>query len=476
MDDILSYLIICSSIGISITGLFFGLAAKYNVCFACGLLAGILSFLSEGLFFIVALSFAFLPLGLSFIESNHEKNMLSRSHIKGPIIPFIVLVLVLIFVGMHLHYPIIQSIEKETSYESLILSNDPVIRDADFLTSQGFGITPLFIVINGEIMNVETWKYIDSIGKKLREKEDRMYITNVMSVIDISFPDGNIPDSEDELRTTIYNFQEDIKEHFISKDFKTTVIYVTTRAGGTPKESEEIKKRVCEVIDNIKKPVSVDNVLVTGMPMMSQSLDKSISFAQIVVTVLSVGFLFFYVSLSMFWREKINVRSSISSGILLSLAFTVLATFDIMYVQKRMISIATPVLLTLIFGVGIDDSLHLLGRFRTEKEKNSKRFGNREKAIDYSIRKAIAHTAAPAFATTATTILALCTLILVPIPMLREFAPVGIVSMLITFIDSMVIFPYFIKLSELYPKVIPVLNCIVSIIAFYMFLKLSLLS
>lgn len=460
ISDIMPYIIFFLSIGLASLGLRAGLSEKPFISIILGISSGIIAFfLLDGIPMIFALSFALLSMGPAMNLRDSLKNPLSCIHGEGPFLSIFVLILLLAFIGFHAVVPVVQSIEKDTSYEAMFPSNDPLLKDILYVESQGFGsLSPISIVITGKIMDTEAWNYIWDVEKRLKENIDGEYIINVVGIIDVVYPNGEIPNSLSELRNDVDNISKDARELFLSGDSKTTIIYVTTRVGDTPESSEELKKRIEDNINKVNKPVQLD-VSITGVPLMSQRLGQLISSSQVIVAILSIGFLVFYLSFHAVRRGRTYPKSSIAISILLPLSFAILGTFDIIYLQHQAINITIPILLTLIFGIGIDDTLHLLKRFRDITEE--RRWIEPEDAI----KEAIAQTGGAAFATTATTVIALSILSLAPIPILQKFAPIGCIGMVLTLVDSMIIFPYLIKIDYYYPGLLSGVVCVLSIIA-----------
>lgn len=416
----------------------------------------------DGLQMLFALSFAFLSMGPSITTTGPDENPLSRIHKKGFPASFIVLILVLGVTGSCFIYPIFQSIEMETSYDKMFPKDEPLIEEIMYAESRGFGgMSPVHILIKGEIINTETWNYIWEIEEQLKRSSDYEYIINVVSIVDVIYPDGKIPNSTSELRNDVDSIPESVRNLFLSGDSQNAVIYITTNAGATPESSNELKEKLESNINKVGLPVHL-KISLSGVPLMSQKLSEIISLSQIIVAILSIGFLVLYLSFSMF---GLTPKISIAFSLLLSISFAIIGTFIIIGYQNRTINISIPILLTLVFGVGIDDGLHLLKRFRdVKKEKDS---ADNIDNIESSIKQAISDTGGAAFATTATTIIALSTLTLAPIPILQEFAPIAVVGMLLSFVSMTIIFPYLIKIDYYNSWLLPIVVFVPLIIVSY---------
>jgi len=449
-----------SCIFFSCVALFTGLSKKHCISVVFGTASIFIAyFLLEGFPMLFAMTFAFLSMGPSINTTRPDENPLSQIHIKGPFASFIVLVLVLSVTGFCLVYPIFNSIEMETSYDKMFPKDEPLIKDIDYAVTRGFGgLSPVSIIIKGEIINIETWKYIWDIEEKLKENSDNEYIINVVSIVDIAYPDGRIPNSTSELRNKVDTIPESVRTLFLSRDSKTAIIYITTRVGATPESSNELKEKLESNINKIETPVHVKRSI-AGVPLMSQRLSEIVSLSQVIVAILSIMILVLYLSFSLFGEEKLTPKISFAFALLLSIAFAILGTFIIVWKQSLTINISIPILLTLVFGVGIDDGLHLLKRFRD--------IDDIEKDIEYSIKKAISETGGAAFATTATTIIALSTLTLTPIPILQDFAPIAIVGMLLSFVSMIILFPYLIKIDYYNSWLLPFMIFILLFIVLY---------
>jgi len=453
---LLPYVGLFISISLSLIALFTGLSGRGLLSVAFGSISCILAFLVlDGFFMVIAIALALIFMTPAMNISEISRNPLSRVHFGGTIMSFLVLFLILAIIVVHAVFPIIQSIEKETSYESMFPTNDPVFSGIIYAESQNLGsLSPACVIIKGKIIDKNTFIFIKNFEEKIRDKIDYEYVVNVISIVDILYPDGKIPNSEEKIRADIDNLPKNVRRFFLADDSKTTVIYITTTAGGTPDSSKELRKRIESCINEEEIPPYVD-VIFTGVPLMSERLDRLISDSQIIVTVLSIGLLMLYLSVYTS-RYEITIRPSVAISILLPLAFSILLTFDVIWLQRRYINITIPFLLTLIFGVGIDDTIHLFKRINDLIHEE-------RLELETAIKKALTQTGGAAFATSATTIIAISTLSLVPIPVLKEFAPIGIIGMTLTFIDSMVIAPYVFKLSYEYPRILSFIVLIVSI-------------
>lgn len=413
----------------------------------------------DGLQMLFALSFAFLSMGPSFTTTGPDENPLSRIHGKGFSASFIVLILVLGVTGSCFIYPIFQSIEMETSYDKMFPKDEPLIEEVMYAESRGFGgLSPVHILIKGEIINTETWNYIWEIEEQLKRSSDYEYIINVVSIVDVIYPDGKIPNSTSDLRNDVDSIPKSVRNLFLSRDSQNAVIYITTNAGATPESSNELKAKLESNINKVEIPVNIETST-SGVPLMSQKLSEIISLSQIIVAILSIGFLVLYLSFSMF---GLTPKISIAFSLLLSISFAIIGTFIIIGYQGRSINISIPILLTLVFGVGIDDGLHLLKRFRDVLGDSEN-----ENDMESSIKQAISDTGGAAFATTATTIIALSTLTLAPIPILQEFAPIAVVGMLLSFVSMTIIFPYLIKIDCYNSWLLPIVVFVPLIIVSY---------
>ncbi len=179
----------------------------------------------------------------------------------------------------------------------------------------------------------------------------------------------------------------------------------------------------------------LDRVIVTGGPIVSQSIFESINEGQL--QSLAITFIIALIILMLLY-SYLGQGPLLGAVTILPLVFVISWTFGAMYFFNIPLNPVTVTIAAITVGLGIDFSIHLTERF----VEDSKRIAHPECAMCVST----SHTGSALFGSAATTIVGFGILSLAIIPPLAQFGQVSALSIFFAFLAAVFVLPTFLLL------------------------------
>jgi len=193
-------------------------------------------------------------------------------------------------------------------------------------------------------------------------------------------------------------------------------------------ETQEDMEEAAEVFDGN----DLDRVIVTGGPIVSQSIFESINEGQIQTLAITFIIAFLILAGLYFYLGKGLLLGAVT---ILPLVFVITWTFGAMYFFGIPLNPVTVTIAAIIVGIGIDFSIHLTQRFNEDTEN----IPHPECALCVST----SHTGSALFGSAATTIGGFGILSFAVIPPLAQFGQVSALSIFFAFIAAVFVSPTF---------------------------------
>lgn len=208
-------------------------------------------------------------------------------------------------------------------------------------------------------------------------------------------------------------------------------IPVDTLEGTKVNEIEEDMKRASDLM----KEEDLDNVIVTGEPIVSYSTFQSINQGQIETLVITFLIALIILTILYFYLGRGLALGAVT---LLPLVFVICWTFGTMYFLNIPLNPVTVTIAAITVGLGIDYSIHITQRFIEETERIER--------PQCALCVATSHTGSALFGSATTTVVGFGILSLAIIPPLAQFGQVSAISIFFAFLASVFVAPTFLLL------------------------------
>tara|TARA_Y100000766_G_scaffold144562_1_gene124245 strand:- start:7 stop:639 length:633 start_codon:yes stop_codon:yes gene_type:complete len=166
----------------------------------------------------------------------------------------------------------------------------------------------------------------------------------------------------------------------------------------------------------------VSNSLLTGGLPVSLDINDGIHEAQSETTLATMAILLLVMTI-LFRSMRLAVFTMTAVGVV------VLWQPILMWLYKVNVNVFTAMIGTLVFGIGVDDSIHIIDRIKDEKETPS------------GIKKSVSRTGRTIFETTATTCTGLAAGLFVAIPGLQNFFVLMMILLVLALLTSSILLP-----------------------------------
>ena len=242
-----------------------------------------------------------------------------------------------------------------------------LIRQAETILQEKFGGSGLIqILVEGDIQDPAVLQEMEKMEAFLLAQDDVHRTQSLVSLLkelnDVMGEGRALPDTRGKVTNLWFLLEgEEIMGQLVNPSRTEAVIQAMM-------EGSLETKRVHELVTSINEYIAgVDSELVTfhqtGMPTIYRNLDQSIISSQFQSLTLAV-LLVFIVMLYMLRSLAGGLRGLIPIG------FTLVLIFGFMGLSKIPMDIATVLVAGVSIGIGIDYSIHFLGRYHRELTKN----------------------------------------------------------------------------------------------------------
>lgn len=244
------------------------------------------------------------------------------------------------------------------------------IRQAEAFLEEKFGGSGLVqILVEGDIQDPAVLREMEKLEAFLLAQEDIHQTQSVVSLLkelNEAMGEGRgLPDSRDKVVNLWFLLEgEEIMGQLVNPSRTEAVIQARM-------ESSLEAKRVYQLVQALDDYIAgVDPELVTfrqtGMPTIYRNLDRSIIQSQFQSLILAVVLVF----LAMLYLLR-SFTGALTG--LIPIGFTLVLIFGFMGFSRIPLDIATVLVAGVSIGIGIDYSIHFLGRYRQELTRNPSR-------------------------------------------------------------------------------------------------------
>ncbi|MEJ2595484.1 MAG: MMPL family transporter [bacterium] len=321
----------------------------------------------------------------------------------------------------------------------LFSKHHPYNHTLSILNQEFGGTKSLRVVFEGDIKDPAILNRMDYYEKEIKKLPEVGNVTSIASIIKIM--SKAINDPGDSLYNRIPYTREGVAQYLMlysmsgdPEDFEDFVDFDYTKALLSVQYQADNMKTLRKIENTVLSLIAADaNVtMVGGYSLVEKDLNQAVADGQ--VNSLLFAFIAIGIVLCIIFR-------SIYAGILgsLPLLFTIISLFGLMGWLGIELNIATALLSSIAIGLGVDYSIHLFWRLKTEMKSGSKS----EEAITVSLRTVGRGITINAFSV----ITGFSVLFLSAFPYIRSFAFLIITSIALCLLATLVLVPAICMLS-----------------------------
>ena len=396
-----------------------------------------------GIAFALLLSLTFIPAMMLFLIkgkiqksfSENENSFLSKiltglasfiSKRPRQVIYIFAIFLIVIVSGVY-------KFKVASDFDDILPENHSYIISLNIANKYFGGTKNISLMFEGDMKDPEILKRMDFYEQELEKMPEIGSVTSIASMIRImskaiNDPDeklyDNIPDTRDAVAQylELYSMSGDPEdfEDFVDFDYTRAVLYIQYQADNI--------KTMNKIIAKVKSLTEGDeNMSVIGG---FSLVEKELSLATGIGQKNSLIFAFFAIMILLMVIFKSKAAGLIGS---LPLLFAVVCTFGIMGWTDIELNIVTALLSSISIGLGIDYTIHMIWRLKTELKRGK----SYSEAITISLKTTGRGITINAFSV----IVGFSILFLSAFPLIQSFAFLIIMSLLLCLICALILIP-----------------------------------
>jgi len=359
---------------------------------------------------------------------------IARMHTKYPIIVILVCLLITVVAVNGVF-----KIETESNIEKWMPQDMPVVQTTKLIRSIFGGSDLEMIVVRQDKNSMDEYavndvrdpgvlRAIDRLELRLR---DEAHIYSVYSIVDSikQFNHGEIPGTKGEVNG-ILSMCPEAKE-YMANDYSSTIVVLMTDAGSDQRIAGELVSDIKESIEESAFPSGID-VDVTGIPSLMWELmglmnenNKKTTIACFIGVIIVL----------------LIVYTSVRWGLipLIPLVFGVIWMLGSLGYLGIPFSMATSAVTSMMVGMGIAYGIHLVDRYKEEREKNT---------IEQSLETSVVSIGSAILSTSLTTMGGFIALIFGSIPMIQQLGMALAISILCAMCAAIFLLPSMLYVLE----------------------------
>ncbi len=408
-----------------------------------------------GLFTGIGIAFAFIITVTFFLailsilrpkkrDLNKKKKVLLGSFLKKwadfivnrskAVLSFTILLILLAGIG-------IIFISTETNFITFFNPKSAVRKSYDIMKENFGGVEFIQVVVKGNIQDPKILKAMENFQDEI-DKIDVLSkptsIVNYLKNTNKALNEGNpryeiLPKTEEEVAQFLLLLSmggSDELDNILSFDYDQALI----QARMSSLKSSDRDRMIAQVEKVIDKHFEKEvNVILTGQPVLSQTIEKLMVRGQLQSLTLAI-FLVFII--------MILLSRSITYGAFttIPITLTVILNFGIMGWFKIPLDVASAVLASIVIGIGIDYAIHFFSRYKEELEIG--------KSVEQALKITISNTGQAIFYNALAIGLGFLVLIFASMPPLRRFGLLIALTMLFSSTASMTVLPALLFLKD----------------------------
>lgn len=392
--------------------------------------------------FALLLSLTYVPASISWFSGNklvkkgrekrgkieHLLSKVANITLKKPkmmVALFIVTVVLALF--------LLPSIKVAPDSSTILPSSHPLTKGANILDKEFGGSRYLNIVVSGDLFEPQLLNKIDSLERAIESIEGVGAVisyTNILREIGkamLSSSDslyGELPNTREMiaqyLELFIMNASDGELEEYVDFDFNNALITMQYRAS-TLKEAKQIIDRVLEYTKESGLMVSVG-----GFSLLEYEMNSSVVKGQYLS--LLFAFVVIFILLALIFQD-------LFAGLMgsLPLFFAVITTMGVMALLGIKLDIVTTIISSISIGLGVDFTIHLFWRTKSECKAGVE--------LREALYKAISFTGRGIAINAFSVMVGFSVLFASAFPMIRVFALLIILSLLFCLVSALVLIP-----------------------------------
>lgn len=259
----------------------------------------------------------------------------------------------------------VSSVRTVASFEQMMPTDVSEIKAFNTLRDNGLGQDIIAIIIEvdrnsvvsgiEDVRNIEVYNYLTDLTNTLKQEPD---VLTAYAYSDF------IPQGITEDMYYSYINSEELKPYtsqFINEDYSTTMILITTDVSADDSRMNFLATKVKEIIDDFGKPKGM-NIRLTGTPIVQQKLGELIAKDRTNTQNIST-LLVFIITMILFGTFTSALVPIIIVTISVTWLYGLMGYFDLP------ISTLAGGVAAMVIGIGIDYAIHLMNKFKNERQK-----------------------------------------------------------------------------------------------------------
>jgi len=326
----------------------------------------------------------------------------------------------------------------ETDMNEFIPQDLPPLSQFRHLHDVFGGTDQLNIIVQGDVTDPKTLRWMDEFGDYVSESRDKVYGATSLATIIKSYNGGTIPKEESEVDAVLDRIPEEVKYQYIDGHDTAQIILDVGQAFENLGQVgiERLQNEVGKDLMWFEPPPGI-SVIQTGEMTVMNSVISALTTGRMQMTLLGLVLIFFI--LLLVYRDLIKAVLPI-----LPMFIVIGWMGGVMYVSGMKYNPMTATLGALILGVGSEYAILTMERFYEEKEKT-------EDAME-ALFTAVGSIGAAIVASGLTTVFGFSALIASPFPMTSSFGTITVLSVIFALFATFTIFPVLLIRLEYWRK------------------------
>jgi len=326
----------------------------------------------------------------------------------------------------------------ETDMNEFIPQDLPPLIQFRHLHNVFGGEDQLNIIVQGDVTDPKTLKWMDEFGDYVVESRAKVYGVSSLATIVKGYNGGSIPEYESEVDSILDRIPEEAKYQYVNGHDTAQIILDIGQAFDSLGQVgvERLQNEVDKDLIWFPPPPGIA-VIQTGETTVMNTVIKALTSGRIQMTMLGLVLIFFI--LLIIYRDIVKALLPI-----LPMFIVIGWMGGVMYLSGMKYNPMTATLGALILGVGSEYAILTMERFYEEKEK--------VEDIMEALFTATGSIGAAIVASGLTTIFGFSALIASPFPMTSSFGTITVLSVIFALFATFTIFPVLLMWLEFWRK------------------------
>ncbi len=300
------------------------------------------------------------------------------------------------------------------------------------------GEDQLNIIVQGDVTDPETLRWMDEFGDYVVESRDKVYGATSLATVVKGYNSGVIPEEESEVEAVLDSVPEQVKYQYIDGHDTAQIILDIGEAFDNLGQVgvERLQKEVDKDLTWFEPPPGI-SVIQTGETTVMNSVIGALTTGRMQMTLLGLVLIFFI--LLLVYRDPVKAILPV-----LPMFIVIGWMGGVMYISGMKYNPMTATLGALILGVGSEYAILTMERFYEEK-------GKTEDVME-ALFTATGSIGAAIVASGLTTVFGFSALIASPFPMTSSFGTITVLSVIFALFATFTVFPVLLIRLEYWRK------------------------